>query len=141
MPGSLENAQPHFADVDLVAVSYGPMRKSRACLFPENDFSPGARGQLPMAADKISVQVSLDHILDPQPSRLGFLDVLIDVALRIDNSSVAFRADQIRSVRQTAEIELLEVQNAFSLEFEECDRAVGAEYPRPFRTVQRSMLS
>ena len=43
------------------------------------------------------------------PVRLGFVDVLLHVTLRIDDRSLAVRTQIIRGVRQTSEIELLEV--------------------------------
>jgi hypothetical protein len=37
--------------------------------------------------------MSFDHILDLESHRLGFVDVLIDVALRIDYRGFAFGPD------------------------------------------------
>ena len=41
--------------------------------------------------------------------RGGFLDILIDIALRIDDRSFAVRANQIGSMSETVEIELFEI--------------------------------
>src|SRR2546422_8033624 len=85
------------------------MRKPDARLLAENDLCAGARGQFAMTADKISMQVSFDNVFDLQIPGGGFLDVLIDIALRVDDCSFATRADQIRSMSETVEIELLEI--------------------------------
>src|SRR5262249_14259151 len=88
--------------------------ESRVGLPPEDDPGPRQFGKLAMAADEIGVQVRLDHVFDLQPFGFGFVDVLLDVALRINHRRLAFRADQIRSMRQTTQIKLLEVHNISS---------------------------
>jgi hypothetical protein len=55
------------------------------------------------------VEVSLDYVLDLQALRFGFINVPVDVALWINHDRFAFRPNQVRSMRQTREIELLEV--------------------------------
>ena len=85
------------------------MGKSNSGLGAKNYLSAGACRQFAMPADKIGVQVSLDHILDPKVLRRGFLDILIDVALRIDDCRLTFRTNQVRSMRQTGKIELFKV--------------------------------
>src|SRR5215469_1185588 len=62
-----------------------------------------------MAADEIGVQVGFDDVLDFHPLPTGFLNVLVHIPLRIHDRCFAIRADQVRSMRQTAEIKLLEV--------------------------------
>jgi hypothetical protein len=41
--------------------------------------------------------------------RFGFRQVLINVALRVNDRGLAFGADEVRGVRETSEVELLEV--------------------------------
>src|SRR5712692_1614457 len=89
------------------------MRKCCSCFITEDDFSSGARRQLAMTAHEVRMQMSLDDVLDLEILSFRFFNVLIDVALRIDDSGFAFRSDQIRSVSETAEIELLEEHWAF----------------------------
>ncbi len=109
MPGSFNHAQLHAADTQLVAFFHCPMRKCCAGFFAENDFRPGSFGQLAMAAHKVSMQVCFDDVLNLQTLRRRFIDVLIDIALRIDDGGFTVRANQVRRVRQTAEIELFEI--------------------------------
>ncbi len=88
------------------------MGKRGAGFFAKHDLCPRACGELAMAADEIRVQVRLDHIFDFEPLRLSFVNVLIDVALRIYHHRLAFRSNQVRRMRQAAKIELLEVHGA-----------------------------
>ncbi len=46
------------------------------------------------------------------PRRFGLRDVLVHVALRIDDRRLARGADQVRGVREAAEVELFEVHFA-----------------------------
>src|SRR5712691_8501220 len=66
-----------------------------------------------MATDKISVQVRFDYVFDFETVCVGFFDVIVYIALRIDHRGFAFRADPVRSVRQAGKIELLEVHKTF----------------------------
>ncbi len=103
------NLQHHLADADLFAVAHGSMLKLDAGLFTKDDLRAGASGDLLMAADEIGVQVCFDHILDLKPLCGSFCEVLVDVTLWIDDHGLAIRADQVRSVGQTCEIELFEI--------------------------------
>ncbi len=59
------------------------MRNRRLSLCAKNDFRSGSSRQLAMTADKIRVQVRFDHVFDLQILRGSFVQVLVDVALRI----------------------------------------------------------
>src|SRR5262245_1223624 len=111
----LHDAENDIADPELVAVFGGRAINSRAGFTPEDDLRPSALGKLAMAADEIGVQMRLDHVSDLKPFGFGFVDVLLDVALRIDDRPFAPGADQIRSMRQTSQIKLLEVHEVPSL--------------------------
>src|SRR5712691_1748387 len=109
--GRFPDAQEDFADSNFVAVAHSTMHKRNGGLLAKNNLSAGAFGEFAMAADKVRVQVRLDYKFYLQILSRGFLDVLIHVALGIDNSRFPFRTDQVRSMRQTAEIELLEIHD------------------------------
>src|SRR5687767_11601825 len=85
------------------------MVERRARLFAEDDLRTGALGEFLVTAHKISVQVRFDHVLEFEFLGSGFGEILVNVTLRIDNRGFAFRADQIRSVGQTSQIELFEI--------------------------------
>src|SRR5687768_9599131 len=85
------------------------MRKGRACVFAKYNLGTRALRQLTMTADEIGVQVRFDYVLNLQPLCLRFIDVLIDIALRIYYCSFPVRTNQVRRLSQATEIELLEI--------------------------------
>src|SRR6185295_6885531 len=109
MPRCLHDPQDDFADFNLVTVFHSPMRKRRARFLTKYDLGAGPGRELAMPADEIRVQVRLDHILDLETLRFSFVNVLIDIALRINHHCLPFRTNQVRSMCQTAKIELFEV--------------------------------
>ncbi len=112
MAGRFHDAEFHSAGGDFIAVFCRPMSESHTGLFTKDDFRSRARGQFAMSADKIRVQVRLDHVFDLEFVRGRFVDILIDVALWIYHYGFTVRADQIRSMSETIEIELLEEHKA-----------------------------
>src|ERR1700686_3117583 len=76
---------------------------------PEDYFRAAARSKLAMPADEIRMEVRLENPADAQALPACLIDVLIHVALRIDDRSLATAADQVGGVCQTAEVELPEV--------------------------------
>src|SRR5262245_19178839 len=113
--GSLQYPQNDFADLEFGAVFRWRIVESRVGFPPEDNLRPCAFGKLAMAADEIGVQMRLDDVFDLQPFGFGFVDVLLDVALRINDRRLASGADQIRTVRQTAQIKLLEIHKIPSI--------------------------
>jgi hypothetical protein len=85
-----KNSQNDVADRDLVAIAHSTMGKESACLFAKNNFGARSCCEFTMAADEIRVQVGLNHILDFQTLRGGFINVAVDIALRIHDCSFAF---------------------------------------------------
>src|SRR5258707_8513031 len=109
MARSFHEAQLYFADCQFVAVFDCAVKDRGSGFLAENDFRAGARRKFAMPADKVRMQVSFDYVLDLEIVRGCFVDVLIDIALWIYDYTFAIRADQIRSMSETIEIELLEV--------------------------------
>src|SRR5688572_1960565 len=109
MPRRFPKPQRHRTDLDLIAVLNLQSRKLCLSSFSVNDLSAGSRGQFNMAAHKIGMRVSLDDVFDLLPVGRRFENVLLDIPLRIDNRCLAVRAEIIRRMRETAEIELLEI--------------------------------
>jgi hypothetical protein len=64
--------------------------------------APGAVAQLQMPGDEVGVQMGEDHMRDAQPVLRGGVEVLIDVALGIDDRGDLrlLVADQVRGVRK-----------------------------------------
>jgi len=51
------------------------------------------------------MEVRLDHVLDGDAEPLRGLNVLIDIALRVDDHRLAALRDQIGSVREAGQVE------------------------------------
>ena len=109
VPRRFEKAQDDFPDLYLVAVAHRKVLEARARLRAEDDLRARARREFTVAAHEVCVQVRLNDVLDFQPSRLCLGDVLVNVALRVNDRGLAFRADEIGGVREASEVELFEV--------------------------------
>ena len=109
VPGGLQEAQRDLADPDLVAVAHAAMRERCTRPGPDHDRRPGALGQLAVAAHEVGVEVRLHDVLDREALRLRLVEVLVDVAPRVDDRGLAVRADHVRRLGQAAEVELLEI--------------------------------
>ena len=74
------------------------------------DGRAGPIAQLEVAGEEVGVQVRQEHVRDAQAVLAREREVLLDVALRIDDGGHAgvLVADEIRRVRETVQIELLE---------------------------------
>ena len=105
----LQEAQDDLAHPDLVAVLHRAVGEGRGRPGSEDDLCPRALRQLDMAAHEVGVQVRLHDVADGEALRVRLGHVLFDVALGIDHRGLALGADQVGSVGQAAEIELLEV--------------------------------
>jgi hypothetical protein len=107
------------------------VREAHARLLAEDYLGARARRKLPVAAHEVRVKVRLDDVLNLQPFGSGLFDVLVNVALRVDDRGLAVRADEIRRVRETAEVELLEVHRRRLLSIFPRTDSIP---PRPMRT-------
>ena len=61
-----------------------------------------------MAAHEVGVEVRLEDPPDRQALRARLVHVLVHVAAGVDDGGLAAVADQVRRVRQAAQVELLE---------------------------------
>src|SRR5882672_4472360 len=68
-----------------------------------------------MAGNKIGMQMGLDDVLNAQAVLGGFLQIEVDVALRIDHGPHAVRANHVRRMRQATQIKLLEIHSDNSI--------------------------
>src|ERR1019366_2524402 len=105
-------AQFDVADAKHVAVAYGAVRERRIRFCAEHDIRATALSQLPMSADEVGVKVRLEDVANGHAKRLRSVEILIDIALRIDDDSLTAIRDQVRRVRQASEVELVEVHCA-----------------------------
>ena len=83
----------------------------------EVDRRAGALAQLEVARHEVGVEVRQEHVPDPAAEPVRVLEVLLDVALGVDHGRDAggFVGDQVRGVREAAEVVLLEDHGAFGL--------------------------
>ena len=85
------------------------MRKSRTGFLSKNNLGSRSPGKFPVTAYEIRMEMRFDDVFDFELLRFGFLKVLVDIALRIDYGSFTFGTNQVRSMSETSEIELLEI--------------------------------
>src|SRR5678815_3287860 len=64
-----------------------------------------------MAADKIGMRMRLDHVLDLLSVCFRFVQILLNIPLRIDDRGFALRAEVVRRVREATEVELLKLHH------------------------------
>ena len=74
----------------------------------------GCTGHLQMSGEEVGVKVSVDDALDGQPMSGRVVEVLVDIASRIDKDGTpgGLVADQVGSLRQAVEVVLGEVHDA-----------------------------
>jgi hypothetical protein len=89
MSRRFQDAQPDAAHFQLVAILYRQMRKCCASLVSEDDLRSGTSRQLAMPTDEIRVQVSLNDVPDFESIRFRFIDVLLHIALRVNDGGFA----------------------------------------------------
>ena len=91
--GSFHNAQLRMTQCQLIAIANRQMWNRGSRFLAENDLRPSARRQLAVPTDKVGVQMCFDYVLNPESVGGSFVDILIDVALRIDHCCLAVRSD------------------------------------------------
>src|SRR5581483_6532150 len=88
------------------------MRKARASIFTYVDLCPSPLSQLTMSRNEIRVEVRLEDVFDLRPPLLRRFQVNLDIPLRINHKGLPLRGNQVRSMRQTAEVKLFEVHGS-----------------------------
>ena len=83
VPGGGQRAQPHLAQVDLVAVGERREGVLRRRLGAQVDAGAGAVAQLEVSGEEVGVQVREHDVPDRQAVFLRVGQVLVDVALRV----------------------------------------------------------
>ncbi len=112
MAGSLEHLQPDAAELNGLAVSHRRERVVGLRTGAQMDLGAGAIAKLEMAGDEIGVKVRKEHVADPAAEPVGVLEILVDVALGVDDSRLANLriGDQVGGVGEAAEVVLLQDQ-------------------------------
>ena len=110
MPRRFKRAHRHAPEIDR-----RPVRKRCERVFglgsrAETDTRTDSIAQLQMPSQEVGVQVGENDVFDAQSHLRGSVEILLDVALRIDDCGpAALRvANQIRRMGKTIQIELLQ---------------------------------
>src|SRR5580700_10861185 len=90
------------------------MRKRRPCRARQINRGPGTRRQFSVAGHEVRMQMGLKDVANRQPLFLRGFQVDFHIALRIDHDRFSLRSQQIRSVRQAAEVELFEIHGTMA---------------------------
>src|SRR4051795_3608177 len=102
MSRRFQEFQLYHPDSQFVSVLYLQCRKLRRRSLAINDLRTGPTCQFKMAADKIGVRMCLNYIFDLLAIRFGFVDILLNVALRIDYRGFMLRSEVIGSMGKTS---------------------------------------
>src|SRR3954463_12652870 len=106
MSRRFQEFQLYHPDIQFVSVLYLQCRKLCRRSLAIDDLRTGPTCQFKMAADKIGVRMCLNDIFDLLAVRFGFVDILLNVALRIDDRCLIARTEIIGSMCKTSQIEL-----------------------------------
>ena len=105
VPRSLQEPEAALAEPNFVSVLDRDVSELSAGSRAEIDLSPGAFRQLAMPRHEVSMEVSLDDVLDSPILTSCRIDVNIHIALRIDDGCDALRCNHVRGMSQAAQIE------------------------------------
>src|SRR5262249_27763854 len=89
VPGGLEHLEPDAAELEDLAVAHRLERVVGLRAGAEMDRRAGALAELEVARDEVRVEVGEEHMADLEPEPIGVLEVLLDVALRVDDRGLA----------------------------------------------------
>ena len=108
--GRLERFNAHAAEDDRVVIAQGDVRVLGPGFGAETDPRTGPIAELEMPCQEVGVQVGQEHVRDVQPVFAGEHQILLHVALRVDDRRRArsLVAHHVRRVCKTIEIELPE---------------------------------
>ncbi len=116
VPGRLQKPQAHRADVQNVPVWMRHEGIFRLGAGAQMDGGARPVAELQMPGDKIGVEVGQKNVPQGQPVLLRVFEVLVDIALRVDDEGGLglHIPNQVRGVRQTSEVVLLEDHELFA---------------------------
>src|SRR5690349_16892415 len=110
MARRLKSFQPDLPELDHAAVAQRRKPVFRLSPGSEVDCGANAVAEFQMPGDTVGMQMGQKHMLDLQMVFRRALEISFDVALRVNNSGrpCLLVCDEIRSMRQARQIELLE---------------------------------
>ncbi len=110
VPGRFQHLQPQAGKLQRGAIRHGDERILSLGAAAQVDCGAAAVAKLQMAGDKVGVEVGEKDMADGESVSSGVSEVLLDIALGIDNDGGRGRlvGQQVRGVRQAAKIVLLQ---------------------------------
>ena len=111
MSRSFEGGETNAAEFDRISILHWRERILGTCTGAQVDAGAGGPvSKLQMAGDEVCVEVGEEHVPNLQAVAPRFLQIRLDVPLRIDHGCRArlLVANEIRRVREAIQIELFE---------------------------------
>ncbi len=110
MPRGLEHLQAKPREIKPIAVIHGDELVFRLCACAEVDCGAAGVAQLQVAGDEVGVEVAEEDVADLKTKPFGVGEILLDVALRIDDDGglALLITEQIGGVCQASEVVLLQ---------------------------------
>ena len=108
--GGFEDLQAQAGEVERVAILHGDEGVLGLGAAAEMDGGAAAVAQFQMAGDEVGVEVGEEDVADLEAEFFGVGEVLLDVALRVDDDGGAagFVAEQVGGVGEAAEVVLFQ---------------------------------
>ncbi len=118
-PGVSRTCQPQSRKVQRIAVLHAVEGVFRLGAGAEMDGRAATIAQFQMASDKVGVEMGQEDVADLQAKFFGIGQVLLNVALRVDNDAgrAGLVSEQIGSVCQAAQVVLFENHRNHTLRF------------------------
>jgi hypothetical protein len=115
MARCFKNLKNYFSELDGVTLGVCRDRKLRTPFGGSavTDSCARCRGEFKVARQEVSMKMGLENMTDCESIGFGFSEVFRNIALRINDYGFASRgiANEIAGMRETFQIELLEIQS------------------------------
>ena len=110
MARGFEDLQAHSGEVEFVAVVHGDEGVLGDGARAEMDGGTTTIAELEVASDEVCVEVCEEDVANLQAEFFGVVEVLLDVALRVDDDGGAagFVAEEVGGVGETAQVVLFQ---------------------------------
>lgn len=108
MPGGVERVEPELAAGEVLAVLQPDVAVSEQLVPAVDDLGAGDACELRRPEDEVLLSVRLEHVLDREPVLARDAQVLVDVAARIDDGSLAAFSDDVGGMGNARRLDSLE---------------------------------
>jgi hypothetical protein len=117
VPRRFQGLQPHLPELQGVALSKSSEVKIRLSLGSQTNRGSNAVSQLDVARKKIGMKMGEEDIVNVKLVLGGVVEILIDIALRVNDNGGAARliGDKVGGMRETTEVILFHPHGIFLL--------------------------